>query len=170
MLGTVEERLREIDRLYPTWEKCTLWTRFQKSAERYGDREYIVFEDCSFTYGQVEEKADECAMALYGMGVRQGHHVAVILDNCPEFVFLTYAIAKLGAVKIPINTRVASQELEYLLNQSDADWLISQFVVNPALIEKCPLLKKVVVLGNNKLYESPETVFWPEFLKFCRGG
>jgi len=61
---------------------------------------------------------------LHRLGVRRGDHVAVWMENRPEWVALEMAVTSLGAVAVPVNTRYRSAEAEYLLQQSDADTLV----------------------------------------------
>jgi len=49
-----------------------------------------------------------------------------MLDNCAEFLFLWFALAKIGAVEVPINTALKGPLLVYLLNHSDSKILITQ--------------------------------------------
>ena len=116
MLGTEYDRLSSLDHMYPVWEPHTLWTRFQQSAERFPLQEYIIFEDCSFTYAQVKEQVNSVARSLYALGVRPGTHIAVLLVNSPEFVFLTFALAKLGAVKVSAMSCGSLIPASYLVN------------------------------------------------------
>ena len=163
MLGTEYDRLSSLDHMYPVWEPHTLWTRFQQSAERFPLQEYIIFEDCSFTYAQVKEQVNSVARSLYALGVRPGTHIAVLLVNSPEFVFLTFALAKLGAVKVPVNAGVAKEELCHVLRQSDSSILFSKFILDEDLFSQCPELRQVVVTEQNKLYTSPNLIYWAEF-------
>ena len=54
-----------------------------------------------------------------------GDHVAVVLANFPEYVAVKYAIARAGAVAVPVNFALRRQELSYILEQSDSTALIT---------------------------------------------
>lgn len=162
------EHHQEFDAMYPVWEKHTLWTRFLESVKRFPDNEYIVMEDCSLTYHQVKEQVNIVSRSLYAVGVRPGDHVAVILPNCPEFVFLTFAISKLGATKIPINSGITREELYYVLKKADAKFLISRHIIDDLFVCRCDQLQKLIIADNNKLFQSnSKTIHWPTFLSMA---
>lgn len=124
MIGTRKERLDALDSLYPAWEEHTLWTRFAKNSDCYSDRVYLICQEKAFTYRQIREEADRIARSLYGIGVRPGAHVAVFLHNSPVFLALIFALAKLCAVKVPVNMNLGTEEKKYILEQSDSSWAV----------------------------------------------
>lgn len=76
------------------------------------------------SYRELDDRSDRLAAALLKRGIRKGAHVAMMLPNAPEAVISWFAIAKLGAVMIPVNTAYTGSELDFLLNQSDAQAVI----------------------------------------------
>jgi len=63
------------------------------------------------------------------LGIKKGDHIAVWANNVPEWVYLQFASAKIGAILVTVNTYYKSHELEYLLKQSDATslFLVDKF-------------------------------------------
>jgi fatty-acyl-CoA synthase len=145
MRGTSAERLHELHKCYPAYVPHTLWTRFAENADRYAERTFLIHQERSYTYGEVNDHVNRTAAALYSIGVRAGDHVGVALKNCPEFVYLTFAIAKLGAVKIPFNPKLGADEYQYILRQADADYLFCSQC--PQQLD-VPSLKKTVLLRD----------------------
>ena len=88
------------------------------------DREALVFEDQRLTFAQFKGQVDITARALMGLGIAPGDHVVLFMPNSVEWLCAFYALAKLGAVVVPVNTRFRSHDLDYLLRQSDAHALI----------------------------------------------
>jgi len=84
------------------------------------DAVFVRFGNEAITYGQVEEESLALAAALANLGVEPGDRVAVILPGCPEFVSSFFALAKLGAVAVPLNPRLTEPELQYMLRHSEA--------------------------------------------------
>lgn len=126
MKGCIEDRLKEFSRLYPEWEKKTIWEHFEVSSARYPDREFIGAESReSFTYEETRKWAVRAAKGFLAMGVKPGDHVAVQMENCPEQIFIMLALHAIGAVRIPINPCLAFRELEFVLGQSDASYLVT---------------------------------------------
>ena len=79
----------------------------ENAAHRYGDNKVVHFdyENSGFTYSQLNARVNQYANALYAEGIKRGDHVAVMLPNCPEFPLTWLALAKLGAVMVPLNNR-----------------------------------------------------------------
>src|SRR3972149_7241881 len=74
--------------------------------------------------GQLRHHVDSFARGLLEIGIRSGDSVGLWMTNCPEWVISQFAIYKIGARMVPINTRYCLSELEYVLNQSDCKVLI----------------------------------------------
>ncbi len=77
-----------------------------------------------FTYPELNERANRTANALTALGVRKGDRVALLLMNCAEFVESFFALAKLGAITVPLNWRLVPDELAFILADSGATTLI----------------------------------------------
>jgi acyl-CoA synthetase (AMP-forming)/AMP-acid ligase II len=84
------------------------------------ERSFLVFRDEVFTCGQIESQAESLAAALHGLGIESGDRVALLLPAWPEFVISMFAAAKLGAVIVPLNPRLTTPELQYMLRHSEA--------------------------------------------------
>jgi fatty-acyl-CoA synthase len=106
------------------WSQLTLGQALAECAERWGDKELIVFPGRRLTARQFLAEADRFARGLIALGVQRGHHVAAWLPNLPELCVLELAMAKLGCVMVAFNTRYRSTELEYVLRHSDAGTLM----------------------------------------------
>ncbi len=95
-------------------------------AEQYGDKVAVDYFQlgAQLTYLDLHVRSNRIAANLLALGYRKGAHLAVMLPNGPESVLVWFAIAKIGAVIVPVNTAYGGRELDYLLNQSDAQGLI----------------------------------------------
>ncbi|MCP5028802.1 MAG: acyl--CoA ligase [Actinomycetia bacterium] len=125
-------------------------------AERYGDQIAIDYflDGVQLTYRDVHEHSNRVAANLLARGYRKGAHIAVMLPNGPASVLVWFAIMKLGAVVVPVNTAYGGKELDYLLNQSDAQALIigSDFRSAFEAMGDCPeLLSDPMVVADNEL-------------------
>src|SRR5215471_17863301 len=107
------------------FEELTFGRLIDAAAERWPDREALWFEGRRWTFAEQRAEIDRAAKALIAAGVRHGDHVCLWLGNSPEHVFLFFAIAKVGAVLVPINTRFRARDMAYIVKQSDATTLIS---------------------------------------------
>jgi fatty-acyl-CoA synthase len=75
------------------------------------------------SYAELDDAVRAMAAALHDMGVRRGDRVAVLMENSPEFVYVLFGAANIGAVVVPINFRLAAPEIAYLLADSGATTL-----------------------------------------------
>lgn len=105
---------------------ATLGALLDRAAERYGEREFLNFFERGerLTFGEARAQANRLAGALYGIGVRKGTHVAVMLPNLPAYPLTWLALGRLGAVMVPVNNRYTARELRYALEDSQAAYLI----------------------------------------------
>lgn len=76
------------------------------------------------TYREVQGNVNRLAGAFHDLGIGKGTHVGVMLPNIPSFPTTWLALGRLGAVMVPINNRYAPRELDYIINDSDAEWLV----------------------------------------------
>jgi len=87
------------------------------------DKEVIVFEGKRLTYSQMDERVNRLGNALLGLGVQKGDRVAVLQVNCSQCVEVYFAVARIGAIFVPLNFRAKGNELTYMLNSSEANTL-----------------------------------------------
>ncbi|MFP7299195.1 class I adenylate-forming enzyme family protein [Neobacillus niacini] len=91
-----------------------------QNARKFPDLLAIECEGRSYTYRQFNEEVNKLAHGLIKMGVQKGHKLALMMKNSDHFVFTFFAAAKIGAVAVPINFRLTSSEVHYILQQSEA--------------------------------------------------
>lgn len=167
MLGTYEERMRDLRALYPVWTEETIWTRFEKNAERFADQPFIQFKDTIRTYRQVKEAADQLAASLLFSGVRSGDHVALLMYNCPAAIELIFALAKIGAVRVPVHAAAGWEEVIEIMAHAECVLLITQKPMAPQLLDRIPSIRGVVLLCGQE--EDPRYMCWETFLAIGRG-
>jgi fatty-acyl-CoA synthase len=116
---------------------------FMRRARRlYSTREGVVDGATRRTYGQFFDRCDRWSAALQALGVRRGDRVAYISPNTAAQLESYYAVPQIGAVLVPINFRLASEEFQYLITHSgatvvcaDADYLEAVDQIRPALTD-----------------------------------
>ena len=113
-------------------------------AARLPDTEGLVFEQARYTFKQIAQRIDEAAKRLMVAGVGHGDHVALWLNNCDAWIFTAFAVHKIGAVLVPINTRFRARDMPYVLRQSDSRFLIIEECSGP--IEYLAMIREVVTL------------------------
>ncbi|MFC1859433.1 AMP-binding protein [Thermodesulfobacteriota bacterium] len=125
------------------WTDRPLGDILDDTTGMYPDREAIVFRDQRITYRQFQERVNTLAKGLMRRGVKKGDKVALWMSNQPEWLYTKFAIAKIGAVMVAINTWYRPYELEYILTQSDTTAIVmmDRFLTNDfvgMLSELCP--------------------------------
>ena len=100
-----------------TWdfkiEPRTLHSLLFSSAEKYPDNTAIIFYDRKITYQQLAGCVKRVASALYGLGLRKGERVSLMLPNCPDFVISYYAVLTLGGIVVNTNPMYVEREIEH---------------------------------------------------------
>jgi Acyl-CoA synthetases (AMP-forming)/AMP-acid ligases II len=106
-------------------QEKTLGTLLDETVARLGDKEAIVHYGYPLrqTWREFSQSVDELARGLMALGVQPGEKVAVWATNLPHWITLMFATARIGAVLVTVNTSYQSQELAYLLRQSDCSTL-----------------------------------------------
>jgi len=97
---------------------------FYQRAVRMPNREALVHGEERYTFMDLNRRTNQFARALKEMAVRKGDRVAVLLPNGHEVCECLYGTAKIGAVMVPLNFRLAPRELEYMIKDSGAKILI----------------------------------------------
>ena len=94
------------------------------NARKYKDK--LAVKDATRELSFSEYNARSCRLAngLIKMGIKKGDRLAVISTNCLEFMEIYAAVAKAGIVVVPINWRVTAEDMEYIVNNSDAKAVI----------------------------------------------
>lgn len=89
-------------------------------ARKNEDRVAIRFEDRQVTFRELERASARVARYFGELGVAKGEKVALMLFNCPEYLYLWLGLARMGAVTVPLNTALKGDLLRYELEDSDA--------------------------------------------------
>ena len=123
--GTIAERQQALWHRYPAWQPRTLDQVLDAVAAEFPDRPYVITDERSWSYRDIQRWSERLATGLVQADVRPGDHVGLLLANYPEFVAIKFAIARVGAVAVPINFLNRRDELGYVLRQSDAVLLVT---------------------------------------------
>jgi len=113
--------------IQPPYRDVTIGALVTRLAESLPDNEALVYgdRDLRWSFGRLEAEAREIARGLMALGVGPGERVAVWATNVPEWVVLQFALAKIGAILVTVNTALRGQEIDYLLRQSGTATLVT---------------------------------------------
>jgi fatty-acyl-CoA synthase len=96
----------------------------ERAARRWGAREALYFKGRRWSFAELSRGVDRLARGLIALGVKPGEKVALWMVNRPEFIEAMFAVMKIGAVLVPINTRFRTEDTAYILGQSDSSALL----------------------------------------------
>ena len=94
------------------------------NAKTVPDRTAVVFGPVRYTWQQWNARINQLAHALRGLGLRRGDKIAVMLNNCHEFLEVAQAATKTGLVTVPLNYRLRGREIEYIVDNSDTSAIV----------------------------------------------
>jgi fatty-acyl-CoA synthase len=113
--------------IQPPYRDVTVGALLTRLAESLPDNDALVYGGPGprWTSAQLEAEARDIARGLMALGVKPGERVAVWATNVPEWVVLQFALAKIGAILVTVNTALRGQEIDYLLKQSGTSTLVT---------------------------------------------
>lgn len=121
------------------------------AAHQVPNREAFVDGNKRLTYSEVLERATQLSGWLQEQGISRNDKVGCLLKNGLPFVELYFSTSLIGAVFVPVNFRLASQEIEYIVNHSDIKILVieEEFIetILP-IVDKLPQIEKFVIVGT----------------------
>ena len=106
------------------WTGKTIGAALDEAADRYGDKVATVFQTGEVTYSKLKQTADVVARGFLSLGIGKGDKVAIWMAGYAEWAYVYFALVRIGAIMVPVNTRYRPEEIEYVLNKSKASVLI----------------------------------------------
>lgn len=151
----------------------------KKGATIYPEKIALIFDDQRISYKTFAHNVERLASYLLKIGVSKGDCIAYLTSPRPEFFYLLMAASRIGAIVVGLGTRHTDSEMEYILNNSEASYLFSiskmyEFDYQariPQLLEKCPLIKEVVIFDDKSKIENASefveiiSIDYPEYLE-----
>ncbi|MBK5351232.1 AMP-binding protein [Pseudomonas sp. TH41] len=98
----------------------------QRATEKYGDRQFMDFLGDTYSFADINQAACRLANGLSKLGVKKGQTVVTLLDNSADAVFIWFAINKLGAVSVPVNTALKGEFLRHQVGDAGAAVVIAE--------------------------------------------
>ncbi|NNG01321.1 MAG: AMP-binding protein [Desulfobacteraceae bacterium] len=90
----------------------------QRWSDLHPEKPAVIFEGKTINYRALHHRSNQSGCWLQSVGIEKGDRVAVMLDNCPEFIEIYLACARLGAIFVPINYRLTAREVEHMVLNS----------------------------------------------------
>jgi fatty-acyl-CoA synthase len=159
-----------MDPQYSQYRDVTVGALLTRLAEALPDNEALVYSDrgLRLTFAELEAEARLIARGLMACGVERSERVALWATNVPEWITLQFALAKIGAILVTVNTSLRGPEIDYLLRQSesatvitirgfrDVDYVGALREIGAVGDVKLPNLKRAIFIGRGEDKECPE--------------
>ena len=102
-----------------------------RTAARMPDKLALVDGDLRWSYADLDAAVNRTAHALAARSVRQGERIALVSHNCWQFVVSSFALARLGAILVPVNFMLTAEEIAYILDHCGATGVIVEDALYP---------------------------------------
>ncbi len=128
----------------------------RNTAKKHPDHVAMVFLGKKMTYRELDVLTDRFATALHSMGVKKGDTVALFLPNIPQFIISYYGALKIGAIVTAISPLAKEREVEFHLNNSEAETLVCLDVLYPTVkaVRERTKLKQIIVASIKEFLPS----------------
>ena len=141
------------------WEPITMGAALRAAAAQAGNQTFVVEADRQerrYSFLEFDGMVDDLARGLLGLGLKRGDLLALWMTNAPEWVLVWLAVARIGVVLAPINTRYKTEEAAYIIRQSEAKaliamdrfWDIDYLAMIEEMRPSLPDLKTVAIWGD----------------------
>ncbi|MGA2977881.1 MAG: class I adenylate-forming enzyme family protein [Spirochaetia bacterium] len=119
-------------------------------GEAKPDQEVLVCGPLRLINQQLLARIESLTRGLAGLGVHKGDRVAALLPPGPEFVYLFFAIARLGAVIVPLNPELRDQALSAILADAEPVALVAARTVDDETVRQIPSIRHVIAAGDGR--------------------
>jgi carnitine-CoA ligase len=143
--NTRERTATDTPHLFTPVDGRTVGDLLRAGVTRHPEREFLVYEHGdgavdSFTWAATLERSGQAAARLAEAGVRHGDRIHLHLSNRPEFLFLWFAAALMGASIVPTNTASSANELAYIVGHAGTRLSITESSLEPVVVQACSQL------------------------------
>ena len=117
------------------------------------ERDCVVFEGKRWTYAKINERVNRLANALAQLGVGKGDRIGILHVNCSQYIETYFAVAKLGAIFVPLNFRAKADELTYMVVNAEAKFLFvgSRYLdIANSMLPNLPTIKQAISIDSKQ--------------------
>lgn len=129
----------------------TLYEKFKEISLKFPRKKALFFQKDKLTYHRLREEIDNLAAGFYySLGIKKASKVAILLHNNSQYVIGLFAIFRLGAIAIPLNVFLKTQELDYILSNCNPDYLITSTEFLPTLRPLREKIESKIILADSR--------------------
>jgi len=127
----------------------SLYDFLESAVNRFGDKPAFTFYGKVFSFDETKMMVDRLAAALHKEGLRKGDRLAIMLQNCPQYVFTLFAFFRLGGIAVQVNPMYVEREIAYVLDDSGAKFMVALDAFYPKVkkVQSDTFLKMVIVVS-----------------------
>lgn len=126
------------------------------NANRVGEREAIVTAERHWTWRELEIDVADAAAALEAFGLRKHDRIAILAANSAEFIIASHAASRLGAIVVPVNTRLAAPEVAHILDDSGSTVFAFGAAQSPLAEETARIAGRVTLASLGQSVHHPD--------------
>lgn len=149
------------------YPETSLYRFLKINTADYDNYIAMVYSGKNITFKEMHKNIDKFASALKDLGVKQGDRVAIIMPNCPEYVYAYFGCMKIGAIEVQIDPLYMPSEVEFAINDSGAKVIVVADVVLhsfQAVQNKISVENVIVNRLNNELNLNGEYLHFDQLL------
>ncbi|NLV17130.1 MAG: acyl--CoA ligase [Syntrophomonadaceae bacterium] len=144
----------------------------KRAAERDPKHPAFIYKDQELSYGDFSANAHHFAKYLLKLGVKKGDRIGYVMNGRPEFYTFYMAAGMVGAIIVGMGTRFTAHEMEYVLNNSESDYILTLHNLGEVTsyqerlakaLPNCPSVKGIWVVGGPA--ELPNALAWDDIMK-----
>lgn len=147
----------------------SLYDFLENAVNRFSDKPAFTFYGKVFTYQETKMIVDRLASTLHREGLKKGDRVAVMLPNCPHYIFTLFAIFRLGGIAVQVNPMYVEREIEFVLDDSGAKYMVALDAFYPRIkkVQSSTSLKNVIVVsfGGEKQELGEKDIYFEQALQ-----
>jgi long-chain acyl-CoA synthetase len=156
--------------LYPSeipheinFEERTLQSYLKEAAIEHPSKTAIHFLGKKLTFQEVYDQSLKLANYLKELGVKKGDRVSIMLPNCPQAVISYYGVLFAGGIVVQTNPLYMERELEYQINDSGSEIIITLDILYPRVskVKALTKLKEIIVTGIKDYLPFPKNMLYP---------
>ncbi len=142
----------------------TIFDVLNEAERAYSSKTALIFKDEQISFKELQVRVHKTANSLRSAGIKKGDKIAFYLPNSPEYVYAYLACFCLGAVGVPLDYMLKTEELETCIGHSEAKLLLAQDrkgVDLAAVKSALPTLEQIILVNS-------EREDWPQLVDLCR--
>src|SRR6478672_7010662 len=132
-------------------QRWTLPDLLDRHAQERPDQPFLYVDDVPVTYGALQRRSLSAANRLRALGIGPGDAVAVLMENCPEYLDVLFGVTRLGGLYVPVNTAFRGDFLAHQLRDAGVKVVAVDEALLPRIAEvvgQLPELRAVLVRGE----------------------